>query len=39
MLLITGSIVNMFGGGGRENLYDHLISTKIFTLEMNKIFT
>ena len=35
MLTILGSIVNVSG----ETLYDHLMSTRIFTLITNKIFT
>ena len=31
-----GSIVNIIWGGGRD-LYDHLMSTTIFTSTMNKI--
>jgi hypothetical protein len=34
MTNILNSIVNIIGG----NLYDHLMSTKIFTLIMNEIF-
>jgi hypothetical protein len=33
-LTIIGSIVNIIGG----DLYDHIMSTRIFTLVMNKIF-
>ena len=37
MIIILGSIVNINGkeGGG---VYDHLMSTKIFTLILRKIF-
>ena len=35
MMTILGSIVNIIGRG---NLYDHLMSTRIFTLIMNKKF-
>ena len=34
MTTISNSTVNIIGG----NLYDHLMSTKIFTLIMNEIF-
>ena len=34
MLSILGSMVNMIG----EDLYDHLMSTRIFILIMNMIF-
>ena len=37
MLTILGSLVNMIGGVGR-GLYDQLMSWRIFTLIMNKIF-
>ena len=36
MLTFLGSIVNMVGSGWGE-LYDYLMSTKIFSLIMNKI--
>ena len=38
LLTIIGSIVNIIGGGGRGDLYDHLISLRILTLTINKIF-
>ena len=34
MLTILGSIINIFGG----DLEDHLMSKRIFTLMMNKMF-
>ena len=34
MTTVLNSIVNIIGG----DLYDHLMSTKIFTLNMNEIF-
>ena len=34
ILTILGSIVNMIG----RDLYDHLMSTRLLTLIMNKIF-
>ena len=36
MITILGSIVNIIWGLG--DLYDHLMSMRIFTLKMNKIF-
>ena len=36
MITIVGSIINI--NGVEEDLYDHLMSTKIFPLIMNKIF-
>ena len=35
MIIIPGSIVNIIGGG---DLYDYLMSMRIFTVIMNKIF-
>ena len=37
MLAILSSIVNINGGGGGIP-YDHLMSTRIFTLKMKKVF-
>ena len=36
MITILGLLVNLIQGRG---LYDHMMSMKIFTLIMNKIFT
>ena len=39
MLMILGVVINMVGGrGGSDMLYDHLMSMKIFTLMMAKMF-
>ena len=38
MITSLGSIVNIFGREGGGDLYDHLVSTRIFTLIMDKIF-
>ena len=35
MVIIVGSIVNMIGRG---DLYDHLMSSRVFTFIMNTIF-
>lgn len=37
MVIITGSIVNILGSG-EGDVYDHLVSQRLFTMKMKWIF-
>lgn len=39
MLITLGSMVSFFLFFGGEDVYDHSMSTRIFTLIMNRMFT
>ena len=38
VITIKDSIINIIGGEVGEDIYDHLMSTRIFNLIMNRIF-